>query len=387
MLKKRRLIDWETPRMPTPDSEDADDMTSADDILFVSTTLTSEDDSSEPRGSYAAHLRPNLAKPGVLTTILMVDFDSLQLDAASGNADDRVFRKVVGDPMADNLRQLSLLVLACEPKMPYGPNEHTAGLLLDLLALAVQSCAAQDLWTLTLKIFDVQKDEYPSDDEWDTYDGVIVPGSFSSAYEEVDWIAKLKSVIQERIVAEHRPTIGICFGHQVFAHSFDKGLATKTPSGARSGRVRARLTPEGARLFGTVHPDLDLYFSHGDRVETLPPCAVALSGDEKVPIQSAAYFGSEEEVQRFRNGNNVRPFAVTFQAHPEYATSKDLGIYRTLELVMDAMERRGDIAREDRLKLGQDAHDHFDSVQQQSVDAIVKVGQLFGWFPAAMPSS
>ena len=296
--------------------------------------------------------------------------------------DPTVIRKVVGDDSANNIRQLRLVLLGCEPKMPYGPIDHTAKLFLDLICLAAEKCYPENMWMIEIKTYNVQEGEYPtSKEEWDLYDGVLLPGSFSSAYDSKEWIENLKEVIQDQIVQNRRPTLGICFGHQVLAHSFEDGNVIATPSGARGGRYSLKTTPEGSTILGDK-ATVDLYVTHGDMVEKLPESAISLGGCEQVPIQAAAYFGSKAEATKVGNGDNIKPYAITFQAHPEYATSKDLGLYRTLELILDAQVQRGALDEDRRLQAGQDAHENFGKVQNDSVGVMITVGRLLGWFPS-----
>jgi GMP synthase-like glutamine amidotransferase len=303
-----------------------------------------------------------------------------EMDLYSSNdahllAQSQTLYRVIGE--GAHKRQLNLIFLGCEPKPPYGPNDHTAELLLDLIsqAIARQCSENNDMWTVSLQIFDVQKGRYPSQEEWAGSQGVILPGSFASAYNTDPWIERLKQEVQTQIVAARRPCLGICFGHQILAHSYADGfVAPNVGFAKRAGRVRMQTTPAGQRLLG--QSAVDLYVTHGDMVQQLPSSAVCLGGYDQVPIASAAYFASAEEASEFMQQPNLsaRPFAVTFQAHPEYASSRDLGMYRTFGLVLDAMKGQ------DRSKIEQDAHSHFDHVQNDSVEVMAATGRLLGWF-------
>jgi GMP synthase-like glutamine amidotransferase len=313
---------------------------------------------------------------------------------------------------------LKLIVLGCEPNPPYGPNENTSRLLLDLIGAAVNHYGrnggktlspytADDLlWKITMTIYNVQLGEFPATtEEWDSYDGVIIPGSFSSAFDSDPWIQNLQRVIQESIVRAKRPTLGICFGHQVFAHSFSDGLVVRVPSGPRAGRYTTRLTAEGAYLFEKYGSSatIDFYFSHGDMVSTLPPSAVCIGGSSTVPIEMAAYFGSSQDAEAFRvssvlaassNGdtapdwNEVRysPFALTFQSHPEYASS-DYSGFRTMDAVMDAMDTHFSLDRAQSLAARQDARQALPMVQRNSVETLCKACEVLGWFQPTETSS
>jgi GMP synthase-like glutamine amidotransferase len=333
----------------------------------------------------------------MMATSLFEDALMMQGDVSGG--DSSVLTQTVGDESSSNFRVLNFAFLGCEPAWPYGPIPHTAQLLLESLAQAAkevmerrQSCQRREqenkddmtndhdssyCWMLRMKLYNVQKEEYPvSKEEWDKYDGIILPGSFSAAYEEAPWIHKLCDVIQKEIVAPQRKTLGICFGHQVLAHSFADGLASKMPEGSRAGRIVMTTTAAGQGLLGKGQQHY--YYTHGDHVERLPSTAVCLGGDDRVPILSAAYFGTPEEAKTSSTG---KPYAVTFQAHPEYASSKDMGLFRTLNAIIDVMVQKGLLESKKSQVIGQDAVQHYDVVQRDSLDTIVTVGQILGWFP------
>lgn len=299
--------------------------------------------------------------------------------------DPSITQRIVGNlnNAANEVRILNFVMLGCEPRMPYGPIDHTAQLLADLLGMAAaQSSESCLCWIIRIKSYNVQEQDYPDDDDWDSYDGVLVPGSFASAYNTTPWIERLKQVLQDEIVAKQRPTLAVCFGHQILAHSFPGGQAVATPTGPRAGHHAMKTTDAGAKML--QKPSIDLYYTHGDMVDRLPETAVSLGGNDQVPIQSAAYFSSSQEAIdwcRNESATATKPYAITFQAHPEYATSMDLGVYRTLHLCMDAMEQKGGITKERRIQAGQDASARFAQVQQDSIDTMVEVGRLLGWFP------
>eukprot|EP00977_Amphora_coffeiformis_P008780 scaffold1991_cov158-Amphora_coffeaeformis.AAC.5 len=341
--------------------------------------------------------------------------DALEIQMMS---DDPTFLcKTVGDPSSMNLNVLNFVFLGCEPKMPYGPVEHTAQLMMDLLAQALTEATAgagissaipreegdgagsssnnDTCWMLRMKIYDVQKQDYPkSIQEWDSYHGIILPGSFSAAYDDEPWIRTLCEVIQTEIVPKRRKTLGICFGHQVLAHSFDDGLASKMPLGSRAGRFTLQTTNAGQSLLlknkaaAAIDPQsaLDYFYTHGDQVERLPAQAVCLGGDERVPILSAAYFDTPEDAAAAAIGTTTdevaKPYAITFQAHPEYASSTDLGLYRTLNLIMDLMVEKNLISVESRDAQGDDSIRFFEKVRKDSLHTMVTCGRLLGWFPS-----
>jgi GMP synthase-like glutamine amidotransferase len=294
----------------------------------------------------------------------------------SSFAGDRtVLEKTVGSSNGTSPARLRLMMLGCEDKPPYGPTDHTGALFLDLICQSLKELTTS-CWIVTIVVYRVQKLDYPASvEEWDTYDGILLPGSFSAAYDDEVWIQRLRQVIMEEVFG--RPTLGICFGHQVFAHSFTDGEAVKCPAGSQAGRKSFSLTKQG-NLFLNGKKSLDLYYTHGDMVQKLPACAVSLGGTDKVPIQAAVYFRSEQEATSGRD----RPIAITFQAHPEYA-SPQLGLHMTLGSILSAMENRGDFTSEQGRKYRQDAIEHYAIVERDSICVMKTVGILLGWFPEA----
>jgi hypothetical protein len=105
-----------------------------------------------------------------------------------------------------------------------------------------------------------------------------------------------------------------------------------------------------------------------------------------VPIQSAVYFATPQDAANFSNRdlssssppNSSRPMAITFQAHPEFA-SQPLGVEKTLHKILDGMEYRGDLSEQDRLAAVKDAEENYAKVERQSLDTIKTACRLLGW--------
>ena len=292
----------------------------------------------------------------------------------------------------DNIkwRDLHLAFLGCEANPPYGPYDHTANLFLELLSRSISESGRNGRGNigihLRISIFETSKGHFP--DSIDQYDGVILPGSFSSAYDQDSWILDLSKFIQSQLIPAAKPTLGVCFGHQILAQSYlgNGGAAIKCPAGPQAGRKTFQSTPVGRSIFG--ENSLDLLYTHGDMVESLPPTALSLGGNSSVPIESAIYFETPEQLQQFQVSAStmdsemntmVKPIAITFQAHPEYA-HPELGLQQTLNKIVDAMQDRDDITKEEQLRVKVDAKERFASVQQQSINAMIRAGELLGWF-------
>lgn len=395
-----------------------------------------DSESSSSMESVAQHdVAPTTLRRAVLTGAASFCESTMSDDAT----DER--QKIVDEGKGDG-RDLVLLFLGCEAKPPYGPYLHTAGLFMDLMEVAIEKRAAgrqrprPEVSSIVLRIYPVSQGVFPTTQDLHEADGVILPGSFNSAYDEEKWILRLKELIQSELVAKAIPALGVCFGHQIYAHSFGKGehrdggdadvhagSAAKCPAGPQAGRKTSHLTEAGQKFLkqlsrqntqdedraalpstinvgaddskATATTDIDLFYTHGDMVEKLPLQGVSLVGNDKVPIQAAIYFAaacsspdtpmsdSADDPLGTQNDEAPHVIAVTFQAHPEYASSKERGLEATFQNIIREMAHRGDITTEEAKHAHEDAMLRYEHVREQSIDAIISACELLGWFPAA----
>ena len=135
---------------------------------------------------------------------------------------------------------------------------------------------------------------------WDTVKhlnpkGVILSGGPASVYEEgapqiPDWVFE-----------RHLPVLGICYGMQALVHQ----LGGKVSPGAKQEFGYAVLHQDdskgGSTLFNELPPSFQVWMSHGDRVETLPPGFTGMAYTENSPVAAIG------------NGDNM--FGIQF--HPE----------------------------------------------------------------------
>ena len=308
-------------------------------------------------------------------------------------------------------RVLNIMLICCEENHPYGPAEATAQMFLELLTLSYErlSSLKQDadpktaLNFISITVYHAQHQDYPkSKEEWDTYNGILIPGSLSSAYDtHIPWIGRLHQVIREEIHAHKRKTLAICFGHQSFAHALGDlhvlhennnsprrlGEATQCPTGTKAGRKSFDLTPVGSKLLDYDEKCIEMLYTHGDMVSTLPSTGLSLGGNSEVPVQAAAYFASEESALEFKqfaessHGNKYNseelPYAFTFQAHPEFITPSGGNNFMN---ILHTMAERKRIDSVQSKEASNDAQNNADRVKADSLDAIEPVGVILGWF-------
>lgn len=360
--------------------------------------------------------------------------DQTSAPALVPNPDDSsskriVLRTTVVVQAISQKRSLSLMMIACERLPPYGGIVETASMFLHLFSTVIQekhnranicSCDENYMSTIeiTISIYNAQILDYPtSAEEWDSYDGIIIPGSFSSAYDSLEWIEFLKQqVILKQIHPYQRKTLGVCFGHQIMAHAFyPDGLATPCTAGSQMGckimyNTSTNTTTVAARHFLLPNKDnnsngrckkpnkgeYSLYYTHGDMVAKLPSCAIPLASTSNVNIVAAAFFGSPEDAMLFqkstihndasvlsRTTSTKPPYAITFQAHPEFFDSE--GFHTHFKNCIRSMmfQQRSTLSDEEEASFEaafKSALAHKDLVWNDTIDLMIQVGTIFNWF-------
>ena len=277
---------------------------------------------------------------------------------------------------------LRLAVLSCEDSDVYGTS--VPRMLCQILEHTCRTTVpSANHRSIHLTLYDCKQSEYPADAaEWDSFHGFVLPGSLSSATDDAPWMRTLCDVIRNELHGNRRPTLGICFGHQIYAHALG-GRVRQNPAGLQVCEAAFELTAPGVAVLGARadhQPHMRLLCSHGDMVDSLPPVAVALGGNPTVPVQAAAYFGTVEEAQAAARDPKAAAaaYAITVQAHPEYSTPHGLqaleGVLRFLvetdqipEQVVE--DKRGGLASQ--------------QPQQDSVTFMGSVLRQLGWIADA----
>jgi GMP synthase (glutamine-hydrolysing) len=94
--------------------------------------------------------------------------------------------------------------------------------------------------------------------------GLIFSGGPSSVYD--DGAPKPNPTLLEQVDC---PTLGICYGFQVFARELG-GQVAASPN-REFGYARLKVLDATSRLFQGLPPEMDVWMSHGDHVTEIPP--------------------------------------------------------------------------------------------------------------------
>lgn len=142
-------------------------------------------------------------------------------------------------------------------------------------------------------------------------DAFLITGSRWGVYNEESWIPPLMNFIRQ-LHTDKVPTLGICFGHQIVAHSLG-GKAGKSDKGWGVGVVNAQVTNDKEFMQPKL-ANFSLLVSHQDQVTELPPNAEHLAGNQFCPY--AAFV--------------IDDHMLCFQGHPEFTPgySSDLMDFR-----------------------------------------------------------
>ncbi len=146
------------------------------------------------------------------------------------------------------------------------------------------------------ELFDSKRGDLPA--SVSDFDGYIIMGSYSGAYDRDLWIYDLGNFIKDTYDNSDRKIVGICFGHQMIGQALG-GKVIKAdgwgigclPISFSQGKFPLQL-PE----------KLNLLFSHGDQIVTLPANTSVLASSQHCPN---AMISLENRI-------------LGLQAHPEF---------------------------------------------------------------------
>jgi GMP synthase-like glutamine amidotransferase len=147
------------------------------------------------------------------------------------------------------------------------------------------------------RTYDLTRDEFPA--ATDECDAWLFTGSQWSVYDPDEWIVRAHAFARA-LHGDGRPTVGICFGHQLIARALG-GEAQQAAAGWGVGVHTARiLRPQP--WMDPERPTLSLLVSHQDQVTAPPPGAQVLAGHEFCPYDML----------------QIDDHVLTLQGHPEF---------------------------------------------------------------------
>lgn len=111
-------------------------------------------------------------------------------------------------------------------------------------------------------------------------DAYLLTGSPQGVYDNVPWMPQLAEFIRACYAAQQK-MVGICFGHQMLAHTLG-GHAQKAEQGWGMGLRKFELLAQQPWMDPPLAQG-QLYFCHQDQVVQLPPTAERLAGDAFCP--------------------------------------------------------------------------------------------------------
>ncbi len=159
------------------------------------------------------------------------------------------------------------------------------------------------------------------------FDALIITGSPAGVYEGQDWIAPAEDFLR-RAIAAGKPTVGICFGHQLLAQAFG-GQVEKSDKGWGVG-IHSYDLKTSAAWTEPMQSRVSCAVSHQDQVIMPPKGATILGGCEFCPNGIIEY---------------AQGPAISFQQHPEFSS----------EFATALLRLRKDRIPEDRINAGLDS--------------------------------
>jgi len=149
------------------------------------------------------------------------------------------------------------------------------------------------------KHYNVEAMEYPGIDDCDGY---LITGSKKSVYDDEPWIIRLSEFVRE-LHQRKKPTVGVCFGHQLIAHALG-GRTQSAPVGWGVGIHEVQVICKESFLDPFL-AQVRLIVSHKDQVTALPDGAQVIATSDFCPVAM------------FTVGEHM----FGMQGHPEFSKS------------------------------------------------------------------
>lgn len=150
--------------------------------------------------------------------------------------------------------------------------------VMEELFIGPMSCLDQHL---SFDVFDARNGHLP--DNLEDYHSYVITGSIHDAFGSEPWVESLRNWIQGAYQARKK-LVGVCFGHQVIAHSLEGGRTEESIAGWAVGTTRPKVVKRPDWM--EDHESLDdfpVYVSHRDQVTQLPAGAELIATTDYCP--------------------------------------------------------------------------------------------------------
>ncbi|KAF7377683.1 Glutamine amidotransferase type-1 domain-containing protein [Mycena sanguinolenta] len=249
----------------------------------------------------------------------------------------------------------SIALLICDTPMPSVVEEHGDYhvLFTNLLHAAGKQLGIDEIADkCKLDPYDVvTKMEYPTDEQLEAYDGILITGSKANACDDIEWINKLVEYTTR--VATAKPNmkiVGICFGHQIVARALG-GRCVRNDKW-EVGPTPVTLSPLGKEVFGVdllvilrictlvgnIDPDPQyIQEMHRDHVPEVPDNFHLLGSTDISMNQGMVRFHSAAAPTSPVSLSDIHIFTV--QGHPEFdePVVTKLTNFRTAQGIIDSV--------------------------------------------------
>ncbi|MEM6256069.1 MAG: hypothetical protein AAF821_24415 [Cyanobacteria bacterium P01_D01_bin.156] len=225
--------------------------------------------------------------------------------------ESKTLRLASFDVGTDDLRWWAPQILE---RYPDGFYEMHQQLFTDVCTKSLpEDFGGVELTGVELIRFEPRKFHYPTEEELANLDGIVISGSANGAYDQDEWVVRLRKEIQTYHEKKVRLS-GFSFAPQIVAQALG-GKVEKNPMGTELSVATIQLTPEAQHYFGTERTSYNIHVHHNDGVTQLPPNAVSLGTS-----------GVTEHL-----GWILSSHILVFSGHPEY--SRDPWVLEQMMLV------------------------------------------------------
>ena len=164
------------------------------------------------------------------------------------------------------------------------------------------------------------ENKFPTHKELLNLSGIAITGSIADSFDDkTEWVINLRKLIKKIMndsICSHIKLIGICFGHQVIAHSLKGGksyinpLKTNIHDNWEIGTREIILNENFKKVFPKFDPtklSLNVIEHHRDAVISIPDNAMLLASSEWTKNE---LYAIDDRVLSFQGHPEFTPFVI-----------------------------------------------------------------------------